>query len=178
VDEVQEGVIETLEFKVEGLRFCPACGWLGQTQADKRTGAKVVGTTAAVGGSGVAVAGAAGMATGMVVLLIGLAANVLGIVCFATLILAPFGVLLEILGVLCDVVGAIMLSAGGTAAAVGTTVAVGGGAMAGHAHHAAKAAANAPVQCPDCRNFGVIPANSAVALEQIRNSPALSAKVR
>jgi len=175
--EVVEGTIETLESKVEGRQFCPACGWLGQVQVDKRTGAKVVGTSAAVGGTGVAVAGAAGMASGMVVLLIGLAANVLGIICFATLILAPFGVLLEIVGVICDVVGAIMLAAGGTAATVGTTVAVGGGAMAGHAHHAAKAAAKAPTQCPDCKNFGVIPATSPVALDAIRRSPTLSAKV-
>jgi len=174
--EAVEGKIEPLDPNLLGHQFCPSCGWIGQSQFKMRSGAKVIATTAALGGTGVAVAGAAGMATGTIVLLIGLAANVLGILCFSTLILAPFGILLEILGVICDVIGGIMLVAGGTAAGVGTTVAVGGGAMAGHAHHAAKAAAKAPTQCPECRNFGVIPAYSPVAIEQIRNSPMLTAK--
>lgn len=139
--------------------LCTTCGWLGRfrSNAPAYTGTKVVGTAAAVGGTGIAALGCGGSVLGIGLILIGLP------------LLFVFG-----LGVIPIGIGTVLLTVGGTATTAGATVASSGASAAAGASSAARNAAAAPNQCPQCKNFGLIPALSPMAIHQIQNTPVLA----
>ncbi len=78
-------------------------------------------------------------------------------------------------GVVPIIVGLILLVMGLSATTAGTMVGTAGLSTAAQASDIQRASAQAPRQCPMCRNTGLIPAMSAMGQKTIQDNPQLAA---
>jgi len=141
--------------------YCTVCGTVAKMGAGPKGPSGKGGMVALAGGSIFAGMGTLGIIIGIVLILIGIP------------MLMLFG-----LGIIPIALGGMIISVSGTATAVGTTVAATGGSAMSRASNTRAKLAAAPGQCPSCRNVGVIPLSSPMAVKAMADNPALAETVR
>ncbi|MHC4180794.1 MAG: hypothetical protein ACYSWU_25115 [Planctomycetota bacterium] len=140
--------------------LCTICGWVGRVGAFQHEGssAKTVGSVVAVGGVAASGLGVGGMIVGIILIVVGIP-----LLFFCAIGLIPI------------VIGFILLFMGGTASTAGTVAGAAGASTAAQASDAKRAGAQAPRQCPMCKNVGLIPALSPLAQKMIQENANLAA---
>ncbi len=143
--------------------LCTICAWVGHVGAFQHQGsiATTAGSAVAAGGVAASGLGIGGMILGIILIIVGI-----------PLLFFFF------LGVIPIVIGFILLFMGGTATTAGSIAAAAGVTTAAQASDAKRAAAQAPPQCPMCKNVGLIPALSPLAQKMIQENPNLAAMAR
>lgn len=133
---------------------CPQCGWLGRFRCPDGGPSGMGGTAAVAGGTAITGFGLVGVIGGIVLVLVGIP------------LLLFFG-----LGIIPITIGGILIALGSTATTAGVTVGVAGAESVSRANQIRQSMANAPQVCPACRNPGLIPATSPIALDMIQSNP-------
>jgi RNA polymerase subunit RPABC4/transcription elongation factor Spt4 len=146
-----------LDNPLMGHHLCTSCGWVGQLGGPEKGPSTFGGTVAAVGGTVAAVGGGAGMSIGVILILIGLPLLLVGCI-----------------GAIPIILGIILLLAGGTATTAGTSIGIAGANSRSSAKREQKEIEKAANQCPACKNTGVVPAVSPVAMKMIQENPMIT----